>query len=157
MTKVSLRKELQKVMPTMINHEGIWGGVYTHIDVSGKIIDRHQTRVECIFPDSGPYAYIQKNLFTWDDGREYRAELLGSLKGNKLWWDTDTFQGCAWETEFGVTLLNLERKDEPGCRFYEMITMGDSGVDRARTWQWFNAEGKLYKRTLCDEYLIEKS
>jgi len=146
---------LAEVMPGMLKHEGVWEGVYTHVDVAGKIIDRHKSRVECLFPASGPYAYLQKNLFTWDDGREYRATLPGVLIDGKLWWDTDTFSGFGWETDDGLILLNLDRKDEPGANFYEIIVLGDSGVHRSRTWHWFK-DGQLFKRTLCEEQLVKK-
>lgn len=151
----NLRAQLSEIMPTMLQHEGVWEGLYTHLNSETQIIDQHKTRVECIFPDEGEYAYIQKNHFIWTDGKEYKVELLGTLKGNKLWWDNDSFSGCSWESEYGQILLNLDRKDEPGSRFYEMISLGDSGEYRGRVWQWFNAEGKLYKRTLCDEKRVQ--
>ena len=141
---------ISELMPGMVKHAGLWEGVYTHLDADGAEIDRHRAVVRCEFPDDGPYAYIQHNHFTWDDGREARVELPGVLRGDKLWWDTETFKGCAWETNFGLILLNLERKDEPGARFYEIIALGEGGAHRARTWQWFR-DGQLYKRTLCDE------
>ena len=141
---------ISEIMPGMVKHAGLWEGVYTHLDAGGAEIDRHRASVRCEFPDEGPYAYVQHNHFTWNDGREMRAELPGVLRGDKLWWDTETFKGCAWETDFGLILLNLERKDEPGARFYEIIALGEDGAHRARTWQWFR-DGKLYKRTLCDE------
>lgn len=149
----SAGRPFAEAMPTMRRHAGVWEGVYTHLDADAAVIDRHRSRVECIFPDSGPFAYIQRNLFTWDDGREQRAELPGAYKDEKLWWDTDTFSGCAWETDFGVILLNLQRKDVPGANFFEMITLGDRGDHRSRTWQWFK-DGKLFRRTLCEEKLI---
>jgi hypothetical protein len=34
-----------------------------------------------------------------------------------------------------------------------MITIGETGDHRARTWHWFK-HGRLYKRTLCDERRI---
>lgn len=134
----------------MLKHAGLWEGVYTHINTAGELIDCHRASVKCVFPEDGPYAYIQYNHFTWDDGREFRAELPGVLRDGKLWWDTETFKGCAWETDYGLIMLNLERKDDPGANFYEIIALGDDGVHRARTWHWFK-DGKLFKRTLCDE------
>lgn len=141
---------LAEIMPGMLRHEGLWEGVYTHIDAGGALLDQHRAGVKCVFPKDGPYAYVQYNHFTWEDGRELRAELPGVLRDGKLWWDTDTFKGCAWETDFGLIMLNLERKDDPGANFYEIIALGDDGAHRARTWHWFK-DGKLYKRTLCDE------
>lgn len=137
-------------MPAMLRHEGVWEGRYTHIDTSANILDEHSANVRCEFPRSGPYAYIQYNHFKWDDDREHKAELPGIFKDGRLWWDTDTFHGSAWETHDGLILLNLDRKDDPGARFFEIIVMGETGLDRARTWHWFK-DGKLFKRTLCDE------
>ena len=104
----------------------------------------------CEFPENGEFAYIQHNLFIWPDGKEQRYTLPGRLQDDKLWWDTPTFSGCAWQTDFDIILLNLTRKDEVGANFFEMITLGETGKHRARTWQWFR-EGQLYKRTLCTE------
>jgi hypothetical protein len=138
------------IMPAMLRHDGVWEGLYRHVDVDGNLLDMHRTRVRCEFPTEGPYAYVQYNHFMWDDGRESHATLPGVLRDGKLWWDLETFRGYSWETEDGILMLNLERKDEPGANFFEMITMGDTGQYRSRTWQWFK-DGKLYKRTLCDE------
>ncbi len=145
---------LAEIMPEMCRHAGLWRGTYRHVDRDNQPLDQHEAQVECLFPTSGPYAYIQQNLFTWPDGREYRSVLNGVLRDGRLWWDNAMFHGCAWETHFGLILLNLDRKDEPGSNFYEVICLGQSGRDRARTWHWFK-NGALYKRTLCDEVLVE--
>ncbi|WP_374142045.1 hypothetical protein [Sphingomonas sp.] len=148
-----MRQSLTQVMPTLLRHEGLWRGVYRHVDADGVLVDQHDVSVRCEFPEDGPYAYIQYNHFTWPDGREHRAVLPGILRDGKLWWDVETFHGYSWETEDGILLLNLTRKDEPGANFFEMITMGDTGEFRSRTWQWFR-DGKLYRRTLCDEQRV---
>lgn len=140
-------------MPTILRHEGVWEGVYAHVDAKGALLDRHRVRVTCEFPDAGAYAYIQHNHFTWDDGRDYRATLPGVLRGGKLYWDLPTFSGACWETDDGILLLNLDRKDDPGANFYEMIVLGAGGLHRARTWHWFK-DGRLFKRTLCDEVKV---
>ncbi len=149
-----LQPLLANIMPAMISHEGLWRGTYRHFDAEGRSVDTHSAEVECLFPTDGPYAYIQKNLFRWDDGREYRATLNGVLRDDKLWWDNDQFHGCAWETDHGLILLNLDRKDDPGANFYEIICMGSDGRHRARTWHWFK-DGRLFKRTLCDEVRVD--
>ena len=82
-------------------------------------------------------------------------ELPGVYREGRLWWDTETFHGSAWETHDGMILLNLERKDDPGARFFEIIVMGETGKHRARTWHWFK-DGKLFKRTLCDEWRVDE-
>ena len=150
-----MQAALAAAMPSMERHRGTWEGIYRHVDADGGLIDRHRAQVRCELPDDGPYAYIQHNLFTWDDGREYRAVLPGVLRDGRLWWDVATFAGYSWETHDGILLLNLTRKDEPGANFFEMITLGATGEHRARTWQWFR-DGRLYKRTLCDERLVTR-
>ena len=146
-------EQFHLAMPTMREHEGVWEGVYTHIDQSATIIDRHKVRIVCEFPHDGDYAYIQHNHFIWDDGRESKTQLAGVFRDGRLWWDNKAFHGSAWQTLDNVILLNLERKDEPGARFFEMITIGETKEYRSRTWQWFK-DGRLYKRTLCDEWRV---
>ena len=137
-------------MPAMLKHEGVWVGTYTYLAPDGTVLDQHSTRVECEFPDSGEYAYIQRNHFTWSDGREYKAVLPGVFRDKKLWWDTETFYGYAWETLDDVVMLNLKRYDDPGAYFVETIVLGDTGQHRSRTWQWFKG-GRMIKTTLCSE------
>ena len=139
-------------MPSLLRHSGVWRGTYTHQDVGGTILDRHKSKVTCEFPESGPYAYIQSNIFTWEDGRTEAYKLFGVLRGDKLWWDAPKFHGCAWQTHEGLILLHLTRRDEPGANLFEIIALGESGTHRARTWHWFR-DGRPYKRTLCDEML----
>jgi hypothetical protein len=148
-------QSFSNVMHAMLKHEGVWEGRYTHIDTDAKILDQHDVHVKCEFPKTGPYAYIQYNHFIWNYGREFKMELPGVYREGRLWWDTETFHGSAWETHDGMILLNLERKDDPGARFFEIIVMGETGKHRARTWHWFK-DGKLFKRTLCDEWRVDE-
>ena len=136
--------------PAMLRHEGTWEGTYTHLAADGAVLDRHASRVDCRFPDDGPYGYVQHNRFTWRDGREQEMVLNGTIRGDRMFWDTETFAGYAWETRDDLILLNLARKDEPGAHFIEVIALGETGRYRSRTWHWFR-DGRLYKRTLCDE------
>ena len=125
-------------------------GRYRHIDTDGVLLDEHETRVECVFPETGPYAYVQRNRFEWPDGRTREVEFGGVLEGDRIFWDTDTFAGYGWTTRDGVILLTLDRKDLPDASFTEIIVLGPGGDDRARTWHWFR-DGALFQRTLCDE------
>ncbi|MEM7568481.1 MAG: hypothetical protein AAF337_01675 [Pseudomonadota bacterium] len=144
------RARLAETLPGMLAHEGTWEGEYQHVDLAGTILDRHSARIVCEFPDGGPYAYIQHNLFTWPDGRTTTATLPGVLKDGMLWWDVETFHGKAWQSGDGLILLHLIRKDLEGGEFFEMIVLGSDGTSRARTWHWFE-NGRLTKRTLCNE------
>jgi hypothetical protein len=147
---MSLRAALHCVMPDILRHEGVWRGVYRHVDAHAVLIDQHQATVRCEFPDAGPFAYIQHNCFTWPDGRTHEAVLPGVLRGDRLWWDVETFSGSAWQTQEGVIMLRLARRDDPGAEFFEMIVLSEDGQSRARTWQWVKA-GRCVRRTLCDE------
>ena len=40
------------------------------VDLDGRVIDEHESRVECVFPDSGEFHYLQKNRFRRADGRD---------------------------------------------------------------------------------------
>ena len=139
------------MFPATRAHAGIWEGVYTHIDVNAQIEDSHKTRVVCEFPDDGGEVFYRQHIsFRWEDGRARDDLFEGIPRDGVLWYDTPTFHGKSWETDDGLILLNLARKDEPGANFFEIIAMGEGGKHRARTWHWFR-QGKLYRRTLCDE------
>jgi len=141
-------------MPAMLAHEGWWDGVYRHFDADGTAIDVHRVRTHCEFPEAGEWHYIQHNWLSWDDGRSATYEFGGTMRGDRLFWDTDRFSGYCWQTSEDVLMLKLDRLDEPGAYYIEMITCAPDRKSRARTWQWFRA-GKPWKRTLCDEWRIE--
>ena len=142
--------------PATRAHEGVWEGVYTHINAAAAIEDRHAARVICEFPEHGDVVYRQHIRFTWDDARVRSDVFEGIEQNGALWYDTPTFSGRSWEAEDGLVLLNLQRKDDPGAYFFEIIAMGATGKHRARTWHWFK-DGKLFRRTLCDEVRISRN
>ncbi len=135
--------------PAMRAHEGVWEGVYRHLDAEGREIDRHDSRVVCRFPEAGPVFYVQEITFRWPDGRVRENRFDGVIEGDRVVFDTETFEGAAWESG-DLVLLHLNRKDEPGAYFVEVIALAEGGRARARTWHWFK-DGALYRRTLCDE------
>ncbi len=140
-------------MPNMLRHIGNWEGIYRHFDRDGQLIDQHRTWTRCEFPDDGEHAYIQHNRMVWDDGRVVERSFGGAYRDGLLHWDTDRFIGTGWETREGSVMLRLDRKDEPGVHFIEMIHLANDGKTRARTWQWFE-NGAPTRRTLCDEWRI---
>ena len=147
------REALAAVMPAMLRHEGTWNGVYTTVDIEGNVTDRHQSRVTCEFPDAGPYVYVQKNRFDWDNGDKFETEFGGVLDGDRIRWDNERFTGYGWVTQDDIVLLTLDRNDRPGEQFTEIIVLAPDGRSRGRTWHWFR-EGVLYQRTLCDEHRV---
>jgi len=146
---MSAREELARAFPLILAHEGLWRGTYLHLAADGRLEDSHASAVRCIFPDDGPFAYVQENRFEWADGRVQESTLPGVLRAGRLHWDVPTFSGEAWESD-GVILLRLHRKDTPGAHFEEMISLAPGGWERARTWHWFK-DGRLLRRTLCLE------
>lgn len=149
-----MSKKVIKDMPVMLKHEGIWQGVYRHLDVNGDLIDQHDSKVICEFPESGDSAYTQHNYFSWADGSSSQVSFHGRQQGDKILWDTDTFSGYGWEAGANTVILKLDRKDIPGAYFLEVIILSDNNIDRARTWHWFK-DGKLFRRTLCDEHRVQ--
>jgi len=143
-------EQFRSKMPNMFDHAGVWEGTYTHLDAAAQIIDEHASQVICEFPTEGPFAYIQHNRLTWPDGRVNQVSFHGTYKNERLWWNTPLFSGSAWETRNGIILLDLDRKDEVGATFREIILMGDTGKHRTRTWHWFR-DGQLFRRTICEE------
>jgi hypothetical protein len=144
---------IAEAMPALFAHAGTWEGVYRHVDRDFTLVDQHRMTTVCQFPADGPYAYVQHNHVRWDDGREVKRVFGGVYRDGRLWWDTDRFSGHGWETREGVLMLKLDRKDEPGVHFIEMITLSGDGAARARTWQWFR-DGIPFRRTLCDEWRV---
>lgn len=144
---------IRDTMPSLFAHAGEWDGVYTHLARDGTLLDRHRTWTLCEFPDSGPYAYVQHNRMTWDDGRTLERSFGGVYRDGLIHWSTDRFRGYGWETREGVLMLKLDRLDEPGVHFVEWIQLSADGRTRARTWQWFE-QGSPTRRTLCDEWRV---
>ena len=101
-------------------------------------------------PTEGEAAYRQTSSFNWSDGRSQEQTFLGYMRGERMWFDTATFAGWAWQTGDDIIMLSLDRKDLPGQRFVETILIGEERNRRVRTWHWFD-QGVCYKRTLCTE------
>jgi len=136
--------------PQIAQHQGVWIGEYIHTNLNGDIIDRNKSQVECLFPKDSHWVYVQKNHFSWTDGREKTSEFGAIIKDNKLFWDTESFKGYGWESEHCI-ILELERKDIPNASFTEIILMGEDHQSRVRTWHWFK-NGRCFQRTLCNEF-----
>lgn len=147
---MSLRDDVERAMPALLRHEGVWVGTYRTIDRDGRQVDEHASRVECVFPAAGDHHYVQRNRFEWPDGRVSEVEFGGTIEGDRVYWDTETFSGYGWTTVDDVVMLTLDRKDMPDASFTEIIVVGADSDQRARTWHWFRG-GALFQRTLCDE------
>jgi hypothetical protein len=149
-----MKPDFAAAMPNMIRHQGEWEGNYRHLDRDGALLDEHRMWTWCEFPDEGPFAYVQHNRLSWDDGRTATYEFGGVYRDERLYWDTDRFSGYGWETAEGTLMLKLDRLDVPGAYYIEMINIAPDNQTRARTWQWFK-DGRPWKRTLCDEWRVK--
>jgi len=144
---------IREGMPLLARHAGEWEGEYIHVDTENNIIDRHRSRLQCKFPDNGPFAYYQINSYFWDDGRSEELHFPATYRDGQIWWDTDRIEGRAWEVDARTVCLTWTRKDMPGAYLYEMIQLSADGNDRARTWHWFE-DDKLFKRTCVKEHRV---
>lgn len=137
-------------MPALYRHAGVWEGSYRLVDLEGRDLDRHASRVEVSFPEDEAHHYLQRNRFSWNDGRVVEAEHPGVYSDGRLWWNTGLIRGCAWQGDERTCILTWERTDAPGAHLYELIVLAPDGLTRARTWHWFR-NGACYQRTLIDE------
>lgn len=142
--------DIRSAMPALLRHEGVWEGTYRVVDLEGRVLDQHASRITVSFPTDGPHAYLQRNLFTWADGRRVEVEHPGTYRDGQLWWDTEHIEGHAWQRDERTCILTWRRKDTPGAHLYELIVIAEDGLTRTRTWHWFR-DGACYQRTLVDE------
>ena len=146
--------EIKIAMPILARHEGIWEGWYRYYDAGGTKIDEHRSRLICRFPDDGPFAYHQTNVYQWEDGRHETRDFPAVYRDGRIWWDNELIAG--WAAEVGLdehkrsVMLHWVRKNEPGTYLYEMIQISDCGRFRQRVWQWIEG-GRVRMRTLIDE------
>jgi len=146
--------DLRKEMPVLARHEGVWEGRYLLVDLEGKSLDSHASHLECSFPDSGEFPYMQVNTYTWDDGRREEIHFPAHYRDQRIWWDNDRIRGSAWELDSRYIVLTWTRKDLPGSYLYEMIQISDDNRRRARTWHWF-VDDALLQRTLIREQRVK--
>ncbi len=150
---------LKDDMPVFARHEGVWAGVYRHYDATGKLIDEHQSRIICRFPDDGPFPYHQTNHFTWPDGRQEMRDFPAEYRDQRLWWNNELITGSAAELPLDEkgrsVVLYWQFVNDPDLYLYEMIQLSDDGKKRSRTWHWIRG-GELFTRTAIDERLVNR-
>lgn len=142
---------IRDAMPVLARHEGDWRGTYVHVDPDGAVLDRHDSFLECRFPETG--GYHQVNHYTWADGRREDIDFPARFEEHptpRIVFDTDRIVGHAWEVDARTVVLTWRYRTDPDNYLYEMIQLSDDGAHRARTWHWFDA-GRLLRRTLIRE------
>ena len=60
----------EEVFPILAKHMGEWEGEYVHLDPEGREIDRHKSHLKMWEPEDKSYDVIQRNTYTWRDGRQ---------------------------------------------------------------------------------------
>jgi hypothetical protein len=137
-------------MTVLSRHEGEWVGIYTVVDLTGKILDTHQSHISCRFPEDQSYPYYQINRYSWADGKKEEYHLPGTYHDKKLWIENEHFQGKAWEVDNATIIINFNYDSQQDSYLYEMIQISPCNNYRARTWHWFKNH-QIYKRTLIQE------
>ena len=142
---------IREGFPALVAHEGEWAGEYIHVDPKNEVLDRHESRLQCRFPDeASEYDYYQVNTYTWPDGRSEEIHFPAKYADGRIWWDTERIEGSAWQIDDKTVMLHWTRKDQPGTYLYEMIQLSDDRTQRGRTWHWFEND-ELVKRTCIKE------
>lgn len=142
---------IREGFPALVAHEGKWAGEYIHVDPQNAVLDRHESLLECRFPDEGSdYDYYQVNTYTWPGGRSEEIHFPAKYADGKIHWDTERITGAAWQIDDRTVMLHWSRKDMPGAYLYEMIQLSEDRTKRGRTWHWFE-DDELVKRTCIKE------
>ncbi|MFK7956512.1 MAG: DUF3598 family protein [Lysobacterales bacterium] len=142
---------LKDSMPVLIRHEGVWEGFYRYLDIHGKPVGEHKSRLLCRFPTED--TYHQTNNYFWEDGRTEVRDFPTRIENGKLIFYTEI---TGWAAEVPLdehnrtVMLHWTRNDDSSLYLYEMIQISDCGTYRSRVWQWFR-NGQLEQRTLIDE------
>jgi hypothetical protein len=151
---------LKDEMPQFARHEGVWEGTYRHYDAAGKLVDEHQSRLICRFPEDGPFDYVQTNQFTWADGRTDSKDFPATYRDGRIWWDNPLIKGWAAELPMDdkgrSIVLYWQFEQDPDLYLYEMIQLSDCGKKRVRTWHWIR-NGELETRTAIEERLASRN
>jgi hypothetical protein len=136
-------------------HAGKWFGTYRHLNTDGAVVDLHEANVTCEIPATGPFAYTQTSRLIWI-GHEEQFTFNGTLRENKLLFESERISGFAWVSSHDPEAMFLKfiRKDLPDVVITEMINKYGISDSRMRTWQWFK-NGLPFRRTLIDEQRIK--
>lgn len=159
---------MKTMMPLMATGEGIWEGEYLYVDPLGNLLDRHRSRLYCMYPDEEPELYRQKNVYTWGNGRELSLSFEFRMQeSGRLRYQTPRVTGEVWEEPliggYPTIRLTWQRtahpgdyaQDLPNARVHEIIQQLPEQNHRARVWQWF-VDDRLVQRTLITETRVSK-
>ena len=136
--------------PVFKRHHGVWEGTYTLIDLQGRILDQHKSRLRIEVKKDG--TYFQRNTYTWPDGRQESHEFPGVFHDGALHFDTPRLKGRSLECTEDIIVLYWNYNHKPADSLAEIITL-ISDTRRVRTWQ-FIEDGHLTKLMAIEENKI---
>lgn len=151
--------DMQRHMPLLARHEGVWDGVYRYYDPEGNKIDEHKSRLICRFTGDDKVPYHQTNHYSWADGKKEVRDFPTRYEFGRVIFDNELIYGWAAEVPLDdfhrTVMLYWKRHGEEGMELYEMIQLSDDGQLRNRVWHWYK-NGVLVQRTLIDEKFVTK-
>jgi Lon protease-like protein len=134
-------------------HVGVWEGEYTHIAAADRrVLETQRFRIRVEVFDTGTTVYRQTSHYWWPDGREDELVYSGSLRAadDHVVFDDGRIRGECWAIEPDTLYLFFAYISAPAARIAEMIQLSPDGLQRARTWHWFNNH-ELQRITLVRE------
>lgn len=152
---------IRQRQPIVADQAGVWDGEYVHLDADHRIIDRHQSRLVCRLADGpdGAARLTQTNIYSWADGTREIRYFEGVFRGDRVWISNQLIDGWTGAVAMDPTnrtiMVGWARTNEPGFRYYEMITVAEDGNAKNRTWHWYR-NGRLFQRTLIDEVRVTR-
>ena len=142
----------EEVFPILAKHMGEWEGEYVHLDPDGREIDRQKSHLKMWEPEDKSYDVIQRNTYTWSDGRQEVYQFNGVLKGRDVHFDNERITGYMnqWDDQVIVLTWTYKSLLKPGNYLYELIQLSRDGQQKVRTWHWME-DDRLIKRTVIRE------
>ncbi len=138
--------------PVFRRHHGLWEGTYSLLDLNGRLLDRHQSRLQCDIKADG--SYFQRNTYTWPDGKHEVFEFPGAFRDGALHFDTPRLKGRSLECTGDIIILYWNYKERPEDTLAEIITLV-SDTRRVRTWQ-FIENGHLTRLMAIEENKVSE-
>jgi len=118
--------------PLLSKHIGVYESLYIVIDAEGRVVDTYRARNEFRVDGS---RYVQRNIYTWPDGRTRDTTFPGTLRDGVLYFDTPVLKGEARQVSDDVILLVFDYVDRP-VHVIETIRRVDD-IRWGRTMQYY--------------------
>ena len=104
------------------------------------------------FLDTGPYAYIQHNRPSWDDGRTQKRVFDGVLRDGLVWWIPTASPAVVGRRARGSRYSASTAATARGPFVEAMLLSGNAA--RIRGHGDDSKDGTPFRQTLCDEWRV---